>query len=129
MLELPSWAVSMLRRRAASAPAGNPVTASKGVSLADCWVFPTELGNLRDPANTRRDLREAFIRTGYQGITSHTFRKTTASLMDAAGLSARAAADQLGHSKVSQTQDTYYGRKVRKTGAADVLEVLDTDGQ
>ena len=128
MLELPSWAVSVLRRRAAALPGGDTVSVDNGVSGADRWVFPTERGNLRDPANTRRDLREAFSRTGYQGITSHTFRKTTASLMDAAGLSARAAADQLGHSKVSQTQDTYYGRKVRKTGAAEVLEVLDTDG-
>jgi integrase len=128
-LELPSWAVSMLRRRAAAPPGGNPVSAGKGDNMVDCWVFPTELGNLRDPANTRRDLREAFIRAGYHGLTSHTFRKTTASLMDAAGLSARAAADQLGHSKVSQTQDTYYGRKVRKTGAADALEVLGSDGE
>ncbi len=122
-LELPSWAIDMLHCRV-------PVTSTnnqKGVTIADGWVFPTELGNLRDPANTRRDLRGAFIRAGYQGLTSHTFRKTTASLMDAAGLSARSAADQLGHAKVSQTQDTYYGRKVRRTGAADVLEILGSE--
>ena len=45
-------------------------------------------------------------------------------MMDDAGLSARAAADQLGHSKTSMTQDRYMGRKVRATGAAAVLEVL-----
>jgi integrase len=122
-LELPSWAIDMLHRRAAVTAANNP----KGINVEDRWVFPTELGNLRDPANTRRDLRGAFIRTGHQGLTSHTFRKTTASLMDAAGLSARSAADQLGHAKVSQTQDTYYGRKVRRTGAADVLEILRSE--
>ena len=86
-LGLPSWAISMLRRRAAEA-AGNPERLNKGVNFAECWVFPTELENLRDPSNTRRDLRRAFKRIGYQGLTSHTFRKTTASLMDAAGPSA-----------------------------------------
>jgi integrase len=55
-------------------------------------------------------------------VTSHVYRKTVATLMDKAGLSARAAADQLGHAKVSMTQDNYFGRKVAKTGAAEVLE-------
>lgn len=108
-LEIPSWCVEMLRARA-----GAPGT----------LVFPSELGHLRDPSNTRRDLRVIFKRLGFEGLTSHVFRKTTASLMDDAGLPARAASDQLGHSRVSQTQDTYYGRKVRKTGAAEVLEAL-----
>ncbi len=57
-------------------------------------------------------------------MTSHVLRKTTASLMEAAGLSSRAAADQLGHSQVSLTTDTYYGRKVSNTGAANMLEAL-----
>ena len=35
---------------------------------------------------------------------------------------ARAATDQLGHAKVSMTQDNHFGRKVAKTGAAEVLE-------
>ncbi|NMH80074.1 hypothetical protein [Pseudonocardia xinjiangensis] len=46
--------------------------------------------------------------------------------MDEAGLSARAAADQLGHAKVSMTQDSYFGRKVARTGAAAVLEEIAT---
>jgi integrase len=40
-------------------------------------------------------------------------------------LTARAAADQLGHAKVSMTQDHYFGRKRAKTGAADLLESVD----
>jgi integrase len=44
--------------------------------------------------------------------------------MDQSGLSARAAADQLGHSHPSLTQDVYYGRRIANTGAADVLEVF-----
>lgn len=91
-------------------------------------VFPAPLsGGLRDPANTRRGLREAFAEMGKPGLTSHIFRKTVASLMDSAGLTARAAADQLGHSKVSMTQDRYMGRRARATGAAQVLEALADD--
>jgi integrase len=44
-------------------------------------------------------------------VTSHYFRKTVATLMDEAGLSARSAADQLGHAKPSLTADIYVGRK------------------
>lgn len=46
-------------------------------------------------------------------------------MMDDAGLTARQAADQLGHSKPSLTMDVYLGRKVQNTGAARLLEALD----
>jgi integrase len=57
-------------------------------------------------------------------VTSHTFRRTVATLMDQCGLSARAAADQLGHSDPSLTQDVEYGRRIASTGATEVLEIL-----
>jgi integrase len=119
VVELPQWAVTMLRRRLAAGAADNE------------WevVFTSPSGMLRDPSNTQADLRDVFDRAGYPDITSHTFRRTVATLMDEAGLSARAAADQLGHAKVSMTQDHYYGRRVAKTGAADVLAAVDTPGR
>jgi integrase len=46
--------------------------------------------------------------------------------MDQAGLSSRAAADQLGHANTSMTADVYFGRNALVTGAAVVLEVLGT---
>ncbi len=55
-------------------------------------------------------------------MTSRYFRQTVATLMDEAGLSARSAADQLGHAKPSLTADLYMGRKERATGAAEVFE-------
>jgi hypothetical protein len=45
--------------------------------------------------------------------------------MDHAGLSSRAA-DQLGHANTSMTTDVSFGREVATTGAAAVLEALDT---
>jgi integrase len=113
-IELPGWTVTMLRKRLADAPANE-------------WdvVFTSATGRLREPSNTQGDLRTVFDRAGYPEITSHTFRRTVATLMDGAGLSARAAADQLGHAKVSMTTDHYYGRAVRATGAAALLEAID----
>jgi integrase len=88
-------------------------------------VFPAPVaGGIRDPSNTLKMMREAFKRAGFEGVTSHYFRKTVATLMDEAGLSARSAADQLGHAKPSLTADIYMGRKKRATGAAEVLEDL-----
>ena len=89
---------------------------SNGVLLA--------LGGLRDRDNALGDLRNALNAAGFEWVTSHTFRRTVAALMDQSGLTARAAADQLGHSHPSLTQDVYYGRRIAKTGAADVLEVF-----
>lgn len=112
-LELPGWAAEMLRQRQATAQENK-------------WgvVFNAPLGGLRDPSNTQADLRVIFAGAGYPWVTSHVYRKTVATMMDVAGLSAREAADQLGHAKVSMTQDNYFGRKVARTGAAAVLEMF-----
>ena len=85
-------------------------------------VFPDVNGNLRDPSNTRRALREARGSERFGWVTSHVFRKTAATIMDEAGLSARQIADHLGHSRPSITQDTYMGRGVSSPDAAAALE-------
>ena len=54
----------------------------------------------------------------------HIYRRTVTTLTDDAGLTARQAADQLGHAKVSMAQDNHFGRKVARTGAAGLLEVF-----
>jgi integrase len=47
-------------------------------------------------------------------------------MMNQAGLSSRAAADQLGHANISMTSYVYFGENVLVTGAATVLQVLGT---
>lgn len=116
-LELPSWAVSMLRARRPENPG------------ADDPVFTAPLGGLRDPSNTNADLRVVFDDAGFEWVTSHVYRKTVATLMDDSGLPARVIADQLGHAKVSMTQDVYLGRKAQRTGAAAVLEALSGENE
>ncbi|RBY76806.1 site-specific integrase [Geodermatophilus sp. TF02-6] len=118
-LVLPSWGVHTLRNRAARSD-----RSAQGPQ--DAPVFPAPLGGWRDPSNTQSDLRVAFDKAGFDWVTSHVFRKSVASVMDHAGLSARAAADQLGHANTSMTTDVYFGRKVLTTGAATALEILDS---
>lgn len=110
VLALPTWTVQMLRRRLAV-----------GLDPAQP-VFPDSLGGLRDPSNTRRDLRDARGSDDLAWITSHNFRKTTATILDEAGLSSRSVADQLGHARPSMTQDVYLGRRVADGRAALALQ-------
>lgn len=117
-LLLPPWCVERLRGRASRVE-----TATKGAG-PEAPVFAAPLGGWRDPSNTQADLRDAFSAADFGHITSHVIRKTTATMLDNAGLSARAIADQLGHANPSLTQDVYLGRQVASTGAAAALEAL-----
>jgi hypothetical protein len=54
----------------------------------------------------------------------HTYRKTVATQLDRGGLSARTIADQLGHARISMTQDVYLGRRAVDEAAALTLESL-----
>src|SRR6476619_1661509 len=85
-------------------------------------LFPDVLGGFRDPANVRRELREARGEDTLPWITSHTFRKSAATILEEAALSARLVADQLGHSRPSMTQDYYLGRRTVESKAALALE-------
>lgn len=109
-LELPGWAVIMLRARKARSTTS--------------WVFPSPKGQLRDPSNTGHRIKDAFTAAGYGWATSHVFRRTVATLMDEYGLPPRAAADQLGHSKTITTETHYIARRRLITGAKTVLEGL-----
>jgi len=109
-LPLPASAVAMLRRRFMT-----------GARL-DQPLFPDVYGGFRDPANVRRELREARGVEALAWITSHTFRKTAATILDEAALSARLVADQLGHARPSMTQDVYMGRRAVDSQAALALE-------
>lgn len=84
-------------------------------------VFPSMTGRLRDPSNTAADLRRAFDAAGFDWVTSHTFRRTVATRLEAAGVTPREISDHLGHRQVSMTQDVYLGRGVVTARAAEVL--------
>lgn len=137
VLALPPGAVEMIKRR----------RAEKRLHAPNGIVFGApQAKSLRDPSNTSADLRAVLSalgcitcngsgyttsenkRTGcthvgpFAWATSHTFRKTVATRLDEAGVSARAIADQLGHAKPSMTQDVYMGRNVVNAAAAALLD-------
>lgn len=112
VLDLPEPVVAMLllRHEKATNPMGP--------------VFPDSFGGLRDPHNTLGELRRAFDLAGYRWVTSHVLRKTVATVLDDAGLSARHIADQLGHARPSMTQDRYMKRGARNPKAKAALEAV-----
>jgi integrase len=110
-ITLPPRTVELLRRRlTAPATAEDPPV-----------IFPSPQRRLRDPSNTSGDLRKALDRAGFPWVTSHTLRKTVATRLDEAGLSALQIADHLGHSRPSLTQDVYLGRGTASPRTAAVI--------
>jgi hypothetical protein len=75
--------------------------------------FPSPLGRLRDPNSTSGDLRRALDRAGFPWVSSPTFRRTVATGLDDAGLSARQIADHLGHSRPASRRTSTSGAASR----------------
>ena len=65
----------------------------------------------------------------FEWVKTHTYRKTVATLLDESGATARMIADQLGHSRVSMTQDVYLGRRAANAGNLAALEAYDPIGR
>ena len=92
-------------------------------------MFPDKRGGYRDRNNVEADFRKVRAGTKFEWVVPHVYRKTVATMLDQGGLSARMIADQLGHSRISMTQDVYMGRRVVDGSVASALEGLfDTDG-
>lgn len=85
-------------------------------------IFPSTAGTWRDPNNFNKQWRKVRDNLGVPDVTSHSFRKSVATLIDDAGLSARIGADQLGHAKVSMTQDKYMARGRVHPEVAELLD-------
>lgn len=113
VLVLPGWCRTMLQARRAR------------LGVIEGPVFADSLGGYRDRNNVGAAFRRVRTGTGFEWVTPHTFRKTVATLLDSKGASARMIADQLGHSRVSMTQDVYMGRRAVSAELAEALESLD----
>lgn len=85
-------------------------------------LFPTPLMRPRDPSNTQREIRDRREMLGYPELSTHSFRKTVATILDKAGLSATEIADYLGHENPSMTQDVYMNTIKGATKARDVMQ-------
>ena len=110
-IPLPRFAVDMLRARRQLPYLGEQTI-----------IFPSTAGTLRDPDNFNRQWRAVRDELGAAGVSTHSFRKTVATLIDDEGLSARIGADQLGHARVSMTQNVYMTRGRVHAQVADLLD-------
>lgn len=87
-------------------------------------LFPTPLGKRRDRRNTSSEWQAARERLALPNYTFHSFRKTVATALDQAGLSARDIAEYLGHANPSLTMNTYMSKAVGGSRAADALDLV-----
>jgi integrase len=111
-IPLAGWCVTMLdnRHAALGRPAAGP-------------VFPSSTGTIREASNVRNRAWNPFKqRAGFDWVTFRTFRKTVATMLDDAGLTARQIADILGHAHPSMTQDVYMGRGAVSRDGANALD-------
>lgn len=116
-LPLPTFAVAVLKARRATPYYGEQK-----------MIFPSTSGTWRDLDNFRARWRQVRADLGVSDVTSHSFRKSVATLIDDEGLSARIAADHLGHAKVSMTQNTYMARGRVHSEVATLLDRAISDG-
>ncbi|MDX1881641.1 tyrosine-type recombinase/integrase [Mycolicibacterium sp. 141076] len=92
-------------------------------------TFPSSAGTHRDPDNFNKQWRAVREGLGVPDVSSHSFRKSVATLIDEARLSARFDAEKLGHAKVSMTRDVYMGRGKVHPQVAAVLDRAISDEQ
>jgi integrase len=106
-LLVPDWSAPMWRRLKLAAGPGP--------------LFPSSKGGWLDPSNAVHRLREAFDLCGYEWITSHVWRKTVSDVLNEAGLSSTAIADQLGNT-VAVVERHYRNRRKANPETAAALE-------
>jgi integrase len=111
-LALPPWLCERLTERALSQGTAGLVFHSPGTA---------DRTKPRDHRNVTRVLRSVLDDAGFPWATSHTLRRTVASLIDAEGLPVALAADVLGHKDASMTARLYLGRRGDTSAAAAVL--------
>lgn len=110
-IKVPSYVMELLERRRKSHRPN-----------AYGLVFTTPLGEILDQSLVLRHMRAQREYLGFPRLTSHSFRKTVATILDRRGMSARAIADYLGHSDPALTQKVYMAPHRRNAEAAKQLD-------
>lgn len=114
-LLLPPWCVELLRARRVR------------LGAFEGPVFADSRGAWRDRSNVGKAFRRVRGGSDFEWVKTHTYRKTVATLLDQSGATARMIADQLGHSRVSMTQDVYLGRRAGNAANVAALEAYNPD--
>lgn len=86
-------------------------------------LFPSYKDDWLDPSNVMHAIKEAYGAIGYGWVTSHVFRKTVGTTIDAAGLPTTAIADQLGNTR-AVAERHYRQPRLANHESANALESL-----
>lgn len=114
VVALPVRAVAILRAR---------FSAMREPS-SDTMIFPATYGGVRDPDMISKVLKRAAEDLGYPGLTAHGLRRTTATVLNAAGLTARDIADYLGHADTDVTEAHYIQRQAGALRSAQAIDKI-----
>lgn len=119
IVPLPQFVVAMVRNREVDGPE-DPVFPAAAVSGGLGW---------KDPNNMATYIREARKAAGMDWpVTSHTFRKTAATIWHDSGiLTDRQKADLTGHAKISTLTDIYVARGELHPAGAAVMDAAWMD--
>jgi integrase len=83
-------------------------TLKKGWTEVPAWLFANEVGKALDPDNFRNRIWPKLLaKAGLRKVRIHDLRHTFASLLIANGESLAYVKDQMGHSSIRVTVDTY----------------------
>lgn len=85
-------------------------------------MFPSTAGTWRDPSNFGRDWRIVREDLGVPEVTTHSFRKTLATLIDGRGPGRACRGRPSRAFQVSMTQDVYMARGKTHTQVAELLD-------
>lgn len=107
---VPARAIQIIERRLATRP-----WTQEGA------IFPDPLGKLYAPSKVEQIWARNRAAIGFPTFTSHGFRKTVATVLDDAGMTARDIAEYLGHKKPSMTQDVYMALNKQSEKMAEVI--------
>jgi len=125
---LPATAITALKRH-------RKQQAAERLGLGDGWqdyglVFTTEIGTPLNPSNIRnRSFDHVLDKAGLPHIRFHDLRHTCATLLLAQGVHPKLVQEQLGHSQISVTLDTYshVTAPMMKEAAAKMDAILNTN--
>lgn len=116
-IHVPTAVVDLLKARKARQQAD-------GLPNPHDLVFPLPTGNIREGNLLDRHLRDNRAALGYPdlNLTSHSFRKTCASILEAQGASTLAIRDYLGHEDAVLTEKVYIARNLHTVETARTLD-------
>jgi integrase/recombinase XerD len=93
------------------------------------YLFPGRFSGHIDPESASRILRKAFRRVGIEGASTHSFRRTSLTLMSDAGIPLRIIQEISGHRNLSQLQNYLEVRDDQVLGAVTTLSMLSPAGE